>query len=315
MNFRFPVLPLVEKRGLIIAGGFALAAAVLTMVWLNQTQARFKEEARSKLESIQENTVSVVFAKTDIHPGRLISEDMLYTKLIAKNNLPPEAVTSIARVIDRISKVPIPKDNMLSTDILVWPTTKETTLAMKTPIGKRAMTISVDNISSLLGMIKPGDYVDVIGLIPLPVEVDGKQSAQPATAPLFQNVLILAVGSQLGAAGEKEGSSSRRRQQAESEQKETAPLITLALGPEEANILAFVKEQGKIQLILRSAGDAQTTPVQPVSWETVLKHLFPNIDLEKKEEAKQEEIKKEEPPQIEIIRGFKKEMMPLSHGK
>ena len=314
MNFRLPVLPLVEKRGLIIAGGFALAAAILTMVWLNQTQAKLKEEARAKLESIQENTVSVVFAKTEIHPGRLISEDMLYTRLVSKNNLPPEAVTSIARVIDRISKVPISKDTLISTDILAWPTTRETTLAMKTPIGKRAMTISVDNISALLGMIKPGDYVDVIGLIPLPVEVEGKQSAQAATVPLFQNVLILAVGSQLGTAVEKEGTSGRRRQQAESETKESAPLITLALSPEEANILAFVKEQGKVQLVLRSAGDAQTTPVQPVSWETVLKYLFPNMELEKKQEQK-EEIKKEEPPQVEIIRGFKKEMMPLSQGK
>src|SRR3989338_8587333 len=233
MNFRLPVLPLVEKRGLIIAGGFALAAAILTMVWLNQTQAKFKEEARSKLESIQENTVSVVFAKTEIHPGRLISEDMLYTRLVSKNNLPPEAVTSMARVIDRISKVPISKDTLISTDILAWPTTKETTLAMKTPIGKRAMTISVDNISALLGMIKPGDYVDVIGLIPLPVE--GKQSAQAATVPLFQNVLILAVGSQLGTAVEKEGTSGRRRQKAENKTKKSAPLITLALSPEEAN--------------------------------------------------------------------------------
>lgn len=312
MSFRLPILPLVEKRGLIIAGGFALAAAVLTMVWLNQTQARLKEEARAKLESVQENTVSVVCARTDIHPGKIISEDMLYTKLVAKNNLPPEAVTSMARVIDRISKVPIPKDNMLSTDILVWPTTKETTLAMKTPIGKRAMTISVDNISALIGMIKPGDYVDVIGIIPLPIEIEGKPASQAATAPLFQNVLILAVGSQLGAASEKEGTSVRRRQQADSEVRESAPLITLALSPEEANILAFVKEQGKIQLVLRSAGDAQTQPVQPVSWDTVLKYLFPNIELGKKEE---EEPKKEEPPQIEIIRGFKKEMMPLSQGK
>ena len=89
-------------------------------------------------------------------------------------------------------------------------------------------------------------------------------------------------------------------------------MITLALSPEEANILAFVKEQGKIQLILRSAGDAQTTPIQPASWETVLKYLFPNMELEKK---KEEEIKKEEPPQIEIIRGFKKEMMPLTQTK
>ena len=179
----------------------------------------------------------------------------------------------------------------------------------------RAMTISVDNISSLLGMIKPGDYVDVIGVIPLPVEVEGKQAAEPATVPLFQNVLILSVGTELGAASEKE-STSRRKASEFTPKESAAPLITLSLSPEEANILAFVKEQGKIQLILRSPGDAQTRPVQPTSWATVLKYLFPQIDLEAMEKGsgKKEEVKKDI-PQVEIVRGFKKEVVPLSQSK
>ena len=164
-------------------------------------------------------------------------------------------------------------------------------------------------------MIKPGDYVDVIGIIPLPVEVDGKQAAEPATVPLFQNVLILSVGTELGAASEKE-STSRRKASEFTPKESAAPLITLSLSPEEANILAFVKEQGKIQLILRSPGDAQTRPVQPTSWATVLKYLFPQIDLEAMEKGsgKKEEVKKDI-PQVEIVRGFKKEVVPLSQSK
>ena len=291
---KFSLMSLIERRGWIVAGAFALAAAILSWVMLSQERVRLANQAKQNLAAFQENTVDIVLAKADIPSGKLISENMLYTQRVDKNSLPAEAATSVARVVDRISTVSIKEKYMIPVDKLVWPTTKETTLAAKTPIGKRAMTISVDNISSLLGMIKPGDYVDVIGVIPLPVEVEGKQAAEPATVPLFQNVLILSVGTELGAGSEKE-SASRRKASEFTPKESAAPLITLSLSPEEANILAFVKEQGKIQLILRSPGDAQTRPVQPTSWATVLKYLFPQIDLEAREKGsgKKEEVKKE----------------------
>jgi len=311
----FSLMSLIERRGWIVAGAFALAAAILSWVMLSQERVRLANQAKQNLAAFQENTVDIVLAKVDIPSGKLISENMLYTQRVDKNSLPAEAATSVARVVDRISTVSIKEKYMIPVDKLVWPTTKETTLAAKTPIGKRAMTIAVDNISSLLGMIKPGDYVDVIGVIPLPVEVEGKQAAEPATVPLFQNVLILSVGTELGAGSEKE-SVSRRKASEFTPKESAAPLITLSLSPEEANILAFVKEQGKIQLILRSPGDAQTRPVQPTSWATVLKYLFPQIDLEAMEKGsgKKEEVKKDI-PQVEIVRGFKKEVVPLSQSK
>lgn len=306
--------PLIEKRGWLIAGGFALAATVLTVILLSQERQRLASEAYKRMASIQENSADVVFAATDIPAGKVISEDMLYTKLIARNTLPSEAVTSIARAVGRIATSPIKKDSYIAVDRLAWPTTRDTSLAMKTPIGKRAMTISADNISSLVGMIKPGDYVDVIGLIPLPDMIEGKPVSQPSTVPLFQNVLILAVGSQLASAIEKDSGSRRKQPESQpSSSKDSAPLITLSLSPEEANILAFIQAQGKIQLVLRSAGDAETRAVSPVTWATVLKYLFPDIELRAKEEEKVEEAP--QAPQVEIIRGFKREMIPLTQGK
>lgn len=312
---KFSLVSLIEKRGWLIAGVFALAAAILSWVMLSQERVRLANQARKNLAAFQENTLDIVLAKVDILPGKLITEDMLYTQRIDKNSLPAEAATSVARVVDRISTVPVKEKYMIPVDKLVWPTTRETTLAAKTPIGKRAMAISVDNISALIGMIKAGDYVDVIGLIPLPIEVDGKQSAELATVPLFQNVLILSVGAELGAGTEK-GSVSRRRTAEFAPKEDAAPLITLSLSPEEVNILAFIKEQGKIQLVLRSPGDAQTNPVKPINWATVLKYLFPQMDLEARErEANKKVPPKKEVPQVEIIRGFKKEVVPLAQSK
>lgn len=311
------MIPLLEKRGLIIAIALALVATILVITWMNQQQQRMAGELARKFENLkarEANTTDVVLAKIDIPAGKIISDEMLFTKSISRDSLPAGAAVSIARVVEHISRAPIKKDSPILTEALAWPTTKGTTLAMKTPIGKRAITISVDNIASLLGMINPGDYVDVLGLIPLPVQVEGKQSAQLATVPLFQNVLVLAVGPQIGAALEQESGSRRKTE--ESVTKDKAPVITFALSPEEANLLVFVGEQGKIRLVLRSPGDAKTEAVQPASWDTLLKYLFPQMEMKAGEEIGKEipQVKKEI-PQVEIIRGFKKEMVPLTQSK
>ncbi len=299
--------PLIEKRGIIIAVVVAMVAAFLAMAWLSQQQQQLSSDLKAQYERLHANTVDAIYAKSDIPQGKIIAEDLLYTKPAAKDSLPQGAVVSIARVIDRVATVSIKKDAMINIEMVGWPTTSETTLAMKTPIGKRAITISVDNISSLVGMIKPGDYVDVLSLILIPKMVDGKQSGVPATVPLFQNVLVLAVGSQFGTSSDR-GPGSRKKAAEEPARTEGAPLITLALTPEQVNILAFVQEQGKIRLVLRSPGDAKTEPVVPASWDTLIKYLFPQAELEQKPEVKKEL------PQVEVIRGFKKEMVPLSQN-
>lgn len=299
--------PLIEKRGLIIAAASAFIATILVVSWLNQQQRRMAEDMSMKFKELHANTVDAIYAKSDIPRGKIISEDMLFTKPITKNSLPPEAAVSLTKVIDNVATVNIKENSIILSDMAGPPAAKEATLAMKTPIGKRAISVSVDNISSLVGMIRPGDYVDVISLILLPAMVEGKQATQPATVPLFQNVQVLAVGAQLGRTQEAELSSRRRREEPES--REAAPLITLALSPEETNLLAFVQEQGKIRLVLRSPADAKIEAAQPANWETLLKYLYPNIDLHSVKEVQQE------PPQVEVVRGFKKEMMPITQKK
>lgn len=306
------MIPLIEKKGLIIAIVFAFLAAVLFLAWMNQIQQGVSKEAAAKLKAMQENMVEAIYAKVDIAAGKVITQDIIYTKLMDKSRLPIGAAYSQSRVLDTIALAPIKKDSLVLNEQLKWPTTRDTTLSMKTPIGKRAISVAVDNISLLSGMIKPGDYVDVISLISIPMQVEGKQSAQAATVPLFQNILVLAVGSNISTVEERSyGARSRKGESDPKESKqEGTPLVTLALSPEEVNLLAFVQEQGKIRLVLRSPGDAKITPVQPASWETVLKYIFPNIDLNPPKPPEPEPKAKKE-PEVEVIRGFKRELVPL----
>jgi len=215
--------------------------------------------------------------------------------------------------------IPISKGEQITLNKLIWPREGGSgnisgTLAMVTPVGKRAITISVDNLASLAGMIKAGDYVDVIAMTPVPVETtEKKQGVQVAVIPLFQNVLVLAVGHEIGRPATSASLPEAGRYSKPSDEKSppsssgTTQLIALALAPQEANLIAFVQEQGKLRLTLRSPADSQVQPALPTTWDTLFKYIMPS-----KEGAKEPEPVKEEIEYVEIYRGLNKEKVPLS---
>jgi len=214
-----------------------------------------------------------------------------------------------------ITVAPILKGEQITQSKLAWPEEqrKEDSLVGKIPIGKRAITISVDNISSLLGMIRPGNYVDVIAMIPVPTKMpDGKQVNQPVAVPLFQNVLVLAVGQQTSSASYAPSAEAGRykKEEVKATPASASPLITLALTPQEANIIAFVQEQSKLRLILRSQTDSRIETISPASWPTVLKYLenvLPKDPNAKTELSQQPQATE----QVEIYRGLNKETVSL----
>jgi pilus assembly protein CpaB len=174
-------------------------------------------------------------------------------------------------------------------------------LASVAPVGRRAISISVDNIAAVAGMVKPGDFVDVIVLISFPVQLaDGKQMTDTRLIPLFQNVEVLAVGQSTVGAGRTAG---RYTQEEPKETKPQSPLITLSLTPKEAGILAYISETGKIRLILRNPQDSKMEPLEITSLESILRYLSP-------QQAEKQEIPK--PTNfVEIYRGLAKEKVPL----
>jgi pilus assembly protein CpaB len=171
---------------------------------------------------------------------------------------------------------------------------QETSLSMKVPAGKRAISVPIDNISSVGGMVKPGDHVDIVGWVPIPaLGPDGKQTTQMSPMSLFQDVLVLAVGQDFTSGAKGSSSSSN--------------LITFALAPQEASLIAFVQEQGKIRLILRSPGDTQVQPAVPVSWETLFRTVMPQAFQQQPEEQQETAAPRPQQRKVEIIRGLNKE--------
>lgn len=298
---------------LIIGVVFALAAVFMVKNYLQQQRQDMQEQTKKTISQIQENQVAVLVATKDILPNTMIEPDMLTTVIVPSQYLQPQAAGSLARISGMVAVVPINKGEQITLSKLSSPSRLQAQtgrgLAEATPVGKRAITISVDNISGLAGMINPGNYVDVIATVPVPMQgADGKQVKQDIVVPLFQNVLVIAVGQETAISTQAPAEARYKKE----EKKEASPLITLALSPSEANLIAFIQEQGRLRLVLRSPIDSQIQQIPPANWDTLFQHIMPQ---EKVQQDKEKEILPEEKKTyVEIYRGLNKEKIPLSNA-
>ncbi len=307
----------MQRQRIILITGIILAllVVVLIKVYLDQQRQAVEADAARVAAKARENQATVLVAKQDIPKGSAMSPDLFEPKIVPKEYVAPQAVTSIDRISGMVAVVPISKGEQIVLSKLTFPREVQTGggLADATPPGKRAITITVDNMTSVAGMVRPGNHVDILASIPVPgVGAGGKPSAQLATVPLLQNVLILAVGQQISTGiPQEQGSAGRYEKTAQPQpaQKIDLPsLITIALTPQEANLAAFVQEQGKMRLILRSPADSQTQAIQPITWEALFQYLAP------KEAVKPAPKPSAEEPigYVEVYRGLEKEKVPLT---
>ena len=303
----------ISKKRLNLSIGITLSiiAIVLLNIYLGKERNKMSEDLKRAFMERYKNLGSVIVAKKHIPPGAQITPNMLETKVVPNEYIQPRAATSANRISGMRTAIAIEKGEQISLNKLLSPgIARGKSLAMATPAGKRAITINVDNIAGLMGMLRPDDYVDVIVLMAVPTRTkEGKQvkQMQMLTIPLFQNVLVLAVGNRLAAI--EEGESSRWKWAGAKETKTTkvsaSGAVTLALLPREASLLSFVSEQGRIRLVIRSPADAIVQPIPPANWETFFEYISSTL-------PKQAQQVIQTPKRIEIYRGLKKDYITIS---
>ncbi len=146
--------------------------------------------------------------------------------------------------------------------------------ASEKPISYRAMSINVTGSTSVSGLIRKGDYVDVIGTFDFPDD-DGKiKRGDPVTCTVLQRVLVLATGNDRPAERSL-GTSGSGRAGAYS-------LVTLSVTPREAEILAFAENiKGRLMLTLRNAKDNYVETDLPVVTFDVIRQEMTKLNEER----------------------------------
>jgi len=135
-----------------------------------------------------------------------------------------------------------------------------TKLAIRVPIGMRAMSIDTTAEIAVAGLVRPGDRVDVQVIYPGADAINGTRGDGESRAQtLLQMVQVLAVGDLV--VGTPSASAA---QGAMSSPPPAARTVTLALSPDQVSSLSLAKATGSLYLSLRNPADNQQVAVVPV---------------------------------------------------
>src|SRR3990170_1938268 len=256
------------NRGLLILALITgLVAAIVVFVALNQGGGG---SDNAKTGSAVTTTSAVVVAKSDIAAGTEITAGMVKVIEVPDSLLVGDAFTSTQLVVGEAARYPIAAGEQV-TRARVGANTEGDGLAFVVPAGMRAIAVSVDEITGVGGLILPGDRADVIAVIS---EQAGTNNPDRVVTVL-QDVEVLAVAQSAqepvptasedaAAQAETDGASTTSGQLPEDpEPQPSARTVTLALTPEQVQLLALVQEEGSVYLSLRRFGDT-AQPQLPV---------------------------------------------------
>ena len=179
--------------------------------------------------------VAVVVAKTNIPPRTRIQETMLQMKELPVELVPEGAIKSFDDVLNVQVKVSIFSGDILTIQKVFTDKSAEGFIGTIPP-DCRAVSLNVNEITSVAGFAKPGDFVDLL--------LSERSDYSATTSILLQNVPLLSINQDMGDSMIDSGSGSAIS---------NPTIATFALHPEDALKLIAASKLGEIYMSLRPA--------------------------------------------------------------
>lgn len=246
----------MEKKGVLVPMLLAMGAAVFYLMVLSSKE--------SALRGAYE-TAKVLSARVDIPERTVLKEDMVEIlevprKFMQQDSFEIKTQGDMRLIVNLVTRNRVPKGNQLTQSSLIS-LSPESGLSVKIPPGYRGAILPIDQEMKIL--IKPGDRVDVLVTFDALMN-DGRK--EKVTATILQNVLVIAVGTNLG-----QGMNASQFKTMGAKEDKTAAFsekasVSLALNPNEAQYLALAIKQGDTTVIMRGLGDAEMHPMEMASF-------------------------------------------------
>jgi len=220
----------MNRSRLLMIGGLALAVGLLVAFTVYNRLRTFAGSASNA------GAVPVVVAADDIQVGAKLEPQDVKVVTLPPSAVPPGAFSATSKVLGRGAVLPVSKGEFILPSKLAA-LNAGAGLPSLIPQGMRAVSVRVNDVVSVAGFVQPGTRVDVLAT--------GTQGSgnERQTTTVLENVAVIAVGKTL------DRSSSTDAQ--------TAPVITLLVSPDDAQKLALVSQEGRIQLSLRNPLDTK----------------------------------------------------------
>lgn len=233
-------LRLVRNRTLVlllVAGAFGALAVGGARGYIAERIAAERERLNPPRAMVE-----VVVAKTDLPPGSTVGPDTMAVRSMPAEFAPggsvrPDAFGQVEGM--RLSQ-PMRSGEPLLPTVVEQP--YDGNFSNRIRHGIRAMTIQVDEVNSVSGMLQPGDRIDLLFTVRPPV-LPGMAPADEVTAPLMQDLAVLATGSQIAPSGDPAGGGRQFTS------------ITVEVAPEQAQRLIVAQRSGRLTATLRNPED------------------------------------------------------------
>ena len=228
-----------SRRTLIVVVAIVLAAlaAATTFVYVRGIEDRAFRGAE---------LVEVFVLSADIPrgmPGEQAANEFVKASKVPRDFYPGNALTALDQLAGKVSLAPLAANTILVEGHFVDPRQAQVTFSQKIPAGRVAITVSVDQVRGVAGLLVPGDKVNIL------VADGGAQRV------LFQNVDIIAIGTTAAPqAGETEAVANPG-----------SGLITFAVPPDVASKIAYAATQSGGLYLTLVPTDNQPVTVPPVN--------------------------------------------------
>lgn len=192
---------------------------------------------------------TVVVAAVDIPARTTITPNMLQERTLPSSAVEPDAFQQPSQAAGQLSLITIPAGSQVSVSKVGRP--QDVGLPVRLAPGKRAVSIAIDKVKGISGMLEPGDLVDIIAIPPR------SGNELPQAAAILRGIRVLAVGSTL------EDASATP-----SPEEQNSTTVTLEVTPHQADLLASADANTQLRLALRS-------PREPLNSEPTESLQFP----------------------------------------
>lgn len=249
---------------MVVAVLLGLIMAIVVMMYLQAKEAQYLGQGlRTRLW----------VASRDIPEGERIREEMIHVievpDLVGVKQPGSFEEKDKEQIVGKYAVVPIKSNEQLMKTKLVETPEQSLATIMKTWPNSRTVTLPVGGAdASVASMLRPGDYVDIIGLFNY--NIGGRKVEE--IRYFEQYVQLVALDQQTG--------YGRKLQSQQTGQETVGALqygtITLAVTPENALRLILGSKLGKFYLTLRPADDeGKKLPLTPLRSEDVLGNDIP----------------------------------------
>jgi len=233
------------RAKLLLSMVLGLLAVFLVYMYVRGIERQLYEEVDMQ---------NVVVAREAIAAGAAIDERIVQRVQVPRKYRQPQTFPAVEEVAGRVAVVPIPAGAQVVGGMLADAGAEA--LSFEVPRGRRAVAITVSDDTGVGGLIRPGNFVDIVGTFEYgrPIANQGGRMTyadeRTEVRTMMQNVFVVAVNKELRRERIQEETSGGGTQSTRA-----LRTVTLLVDPQRVQELVLAQQVGELTLSLRSSLD------------------------------------------------------------